>query len=238
MLETDVRSDRATPYRRWIAACAVAETVGMTTVAGAAVLADRASGPAALGVVVAGGLVEGTALGLAQSSVLARVVPVLSRARYLAATVVVAGLGWAAASAPSVVGAGGTAERPPVLLVALGAVVLGLVLGVVLGAAQAYTLRRAVRHPWRWVTANAVAWPVAMALIFVGASMPDTGWSRVSVLGMGAITGAVAGAALGLVSGPFLPSLSGTSVPSRTILALLAASRPARVPAHDVESCP
>ena len=182
MLETDVRPDRATPYRRWIAACAAAEAVGMTAAAGAAVLADGLSGPPALGVVVAGGLVEGTALGFAQGAVLARVAPALSRVRYLVATVVVAGLGWAAASAPFVTGDGGDAEQPPVLLVVLGALGLGLVLGAVLGAAQALSLRGVVRHPRRWVTANAAAWPLAMVLIFVGAMSPGTGWPAGSVI--------------------------------------------------------
>lgn len=226
MLETDVRSDRAAPYRRWVAACAAAETVGMTAAAGAAVLADGLSGPPALGVVVAGGLVEGTALGIAQASVLARIAPALSRVRYLAATVVVAGLGWAAASAPSVVGDGGDAEQPPVVLVVLGAVALGLVLGVVLGTAQALTLRGVVRHPGRWVVANAAAWPLAMALIFVGATLPGAGWSAASVVVMGALTGAIAGTVLGLVSGLFLPTLSGVSASSRAVLALLASSHP------------
>ena len=101
MLETDVRLDRASPYRSWVVACAAAETVGMTAAAGAARVSDGLVGWSALGVVLAGGLVEGTALGVAQSTVLARVAPALVRARYLAATVIVAGLGWAAASAPS-----------------------------------------------------------------------------------------------------------------------------------------
>jgi deazaflavin-dependent oxidoreductase (nitroreductase family) len=226
VLETDVRSDRATPYRLWIAACTAAEMVGMTAAAGAATLADGVSGPVALGVVVAGGLVEGTALGLAQATVLARVAPALSRVRYLVATVVVAGLGWAAATAPSTLGGGGDAEQPPVLLVVLGALALGLVLGSVLGAVQAYALRGAVRHPTRWVAANAAAWPVAMILIFVGATLPDTGWPAGAVLLVGAVTGAAAGAALGLVSGLFLPTLSGVSAASRVVLALLVSHRP------------
>ena len=213
MLETDVRPDRAAPYRPWVAACAAAETVGMTAAAGAAVLADGMPGPAALSVVIAGGLVEGTALGIAQSTVLARVAPALARARYLAATLLVAGLGWAAASAPSALGGGGDAEQPPVLVIVLGAVALGLVMGTLLGAAQAATLRGAVRHPGQWVVAKAAAWPVAMALIFLGATAPEADWSTASVIGMGAITGAVAGTALGLISGLFLPSLAGVPSP-------------------------
>ncbi|MCB0895910.1 MAG: hypothetical protein KDB43_11140 [Nocardioidaceae bacterium] len=229
MLETGARLDRASPYLSWVAACAAAETVGMTAAAGASRVSDGLVGPVALGVVVAGGLVEGTALGVAQGGVLARMFPALARARYLAATVIVAGLGWAAASAPSALGGGGDAEQPPVLLVVSGAVALGLVMGAVLGAAQATTLRGAVRHPGRWVVANTAAWPLAMVLVFLGATLPDAGWTTPGVLLTGALTGVVAGTVLGLVSGLFLPSLSGASASSRAVLALLATSRPSGV---------
>lgn len=201
----------------------------MTAAAGASRVSDGLVGPVALGVVVAGGLVEGTALGVAQGGVLARMFPALARARYLAATVIVAGLGWAAASAPSALGGGGDAEQPPVLLVVSGAVALGLVMGAVLGAAQATTLRGAVRHPGRWVVANTAAWPLAMVLVFLGATLPDAGWTTPGVLLTGALTGVVAGTVLGLVSGLFLPSLSGASASSRAVLALLATSRPSGV---------
>ena len=67
MLETGARLDRASSYRLWVAACAAAETVGMTAAAGAARVADGLPTSAALSVVVAGGLVEGTALGVAQA---------------------------------------------------------------------------------------------------------------------------------------------------------------------------
>ncbi|MBZ5737474.1 hypothetical protein [Nocardioides mangrovi] len=226
MLETTVRSERATPYRSWVVACAMAETVGMTAAAGAAVLADGMAAAAALAVVVAGGLVEGVALGVAQGAVLGRIAPGLSRARYLAVTVLVAGLGWAAASAPSAVG-GGEAEQPPMLLVVLGAAALGLVLGPVLGAAQATALRGVVRHPRRWTVANAAAWPVVMAVIFVGATAPDASWPTWTVLATGTATGVVAGGVLGGLTAPFLPSLSGPSVSSRWMLRRLASRHPA-----------
>ena len=61
--------------RRWVLACAAAEAVGMTAAAGAATWSQWLVGePEAarevvlvLGLVVAGGLVEGLSLGLAQS---------------------------------------------------------------------------------------------------------------------------------------------------------------------------
>ena len=114
---------------RWTALCAAAEAVGMTASAGAAragqALADR-PGPlggtgVALAVVVAGGLVEGVALGSAQAWPLGRWLTSLRRGRYVLATVLVAGLGWAAASAPSVLAGGGDGrETPPLGLVLLG----------------------------------------------------------------------------------------------------------------------
>jgi len=205
------RTRVATPYRAWVLACAIAETVGMTAAAGAARLTDPLGVAAGLAVVVAGGLVEGTALGWAQSHVLVRVAPALIRRRYLVATVLVAGLGWAAASAPSAVGDGSDGSQPPLGLVLLGAAGLGLAMGPLLGLAQAAALHGAVPHPWRWVAANTAAWPVAMVVIFLGATAPDASWPVWSVLVLGAVTGGAAGGLLGVVSGWFLPSLTGAT---------------------------
>ncbi|HYF73799.1 MAG TPA: hypothetical protein VD864_13305 [Nocardioides sp.] len=219
MLTTRPGAGALTPYPAWVSACALAEAVGMTAAAGAARVADGFGVAAALGVVVAGGLVEGTALGWAQSHVLSRVAPALVRGRYVAVTVLVAGLGWAGASAPSVLAddsgdSGGT--RPVLALVLLGAAGLGLVMGPVLGAAQAAALRGAVDHPWRWVPANTAAWPVAMVVIFLGATAPEASWPVWSVLVLGAVTGGVAGGLLGVVSGWFLPSLAGAAGGNRS----------------------
>jgi MFS family permease len=213
---------------RWVSLCAVAETVGMTAAALAAKVAqavtgDDPSGSAAivaLSVVVAGGLVEGTALGLAQSAGFSDWLPGRRRIHWLLVTLAVAGLGWAAASLPSVFARNGGAE-PPLLLVLAGAVALGVAMGAVLGTAQALVLRGLVPHPWRWVSANALGWAVAMPVIFGGATMPSADWSVLSVVALGALTGALAGAVLGLVSGWFLPSLTGQSVHSPVFLAVL-----------------
>ena len=126
----------------------------------------------ALIIIVLGGLVEGTALGVVQAVLLRRVFPRLRRRRYIVVTVLVAGLGWAAASAPGVL-AGDSGGAPPSLLLVLpGAAALGALMGVLLGAAQAWSLRGAVARPWRWITANAVAWAPAMTIVFLGATAP------------------------------------------------------------------
>jgi hypothetical protein len=180
----------------------------------------------ALAVVVAGGLVEGVVLGLLQGQVLGARWPQLRRARFVGFTVLVAGIGWAAASAPSVLaGDQNTGAGPPVVLVVLGGVGLGAVMGPVLGAAQVIPLRGVVVHPWRWIAANAASWPVAMAVIFAGASTAEGSWSTFALAAYGAATGLLAGTALGIVSGGWLDSLDGQPVGNRLALALLADRR-------------
>jgi hypothetical protein len=96
-------------------------------------------------------------------------------------------------------------------------------MGAVLGAGQALVLRGRCRHPWRWVTANALGWAVAMAVIFTGATTAGADWSWPVLLGYGALTGAVAGTGLGVVTGAWLGALElfavdtgGTKVPNRS----------------------
>lgn len=180
----------------------------------------------ALSLVIAGGLVEGVALGVAQAAGLGRWLPRPDRRRWVLVTVAVAGIGWAAASAPSVLAGDDGGGQPSWLLIALGAAGLGVAMGGVLGAAQALVLRGHVTHPGRWVAANALAWAPAMSVIFLGATAPGAGWSVPAVVGLGTLTGAAAGAALGLVSGWFLPSLAGPPPHNRAVLGVLAS------PAH------
>lgn len=210
---------------RWTLLCAAAEAIGMTAASGAARAAQHLDSTwRALAVIVAAGLVEGLALGSAQAWALHRWLPALRRRRYVLATVLVAGLGWAAGSAPSVLSADQGGAAPPLTTMLLGAAGIGLLAGPLLGAAQAATLRDAAPHPWRWVGANLAAWPPAMALIFLGAGTPGDDWPWAGVLVVGLATGAAAGAALGLVTGWFLPSLTGAAAHNRVLLQLLSSS--------------
>jgi hypothetical protein len=223
--------------RAWVVACAAAEAIGITAASGAArcamALEDRGAAHAAawgLAIVVAGGLVEGTALGWLQARSLARVLGPIGRRRWLVATVVVAGLGWAAASAPAVLAGDDDGAQPPLVLVLLGAVGLGATMGAVLGAAQGWALRHRVRHPWRWVIGSATGWAVAMPVVFLGASVVPGSWAWWLVVPVGTVTGAVAGSVLGVASGPFLGTLDGPAWHHRLVLRILS-SRLARTPA-------
>lgn len=196
---------------RWIVLCAGAEAIGMTAAALAAKLAQHVLGDdpqattLALAVLVAGGLVEGGALGALQASGLRRRLPQLNACRWRWVTTAVAGLGWAVASVPGVLTPDDGAPEPALPLVLAGALALGAVMGAILGAAQATTLRRLVRRPARWVLGNTLAWPPTMAVIFLGATTPESTWSTPSVAALGTVTGLVAGTALGVVTGRFLP---------------------------------
>lgn len=195
----------------WVIACAAAEGIGMTASAFAARASEGLPGYGALAVVVAGGLIEGTALGVLQATWLARRFPGLSRLGWIVVTVLIAGVGWALASAPSALGEPGGAQ-PDIVLVPLMAAGLGLAMGAVLGAGQALVLRHHVRHPWRWIWVSAAAWTPAMLVIFTGATIPDATWPTAPVVVLGALTGVVAGACLGVVSLALMGTLEGASV--------------------------
>lgn len=168
---------------------------------------------------MAGRLVEGVALGGPQAAGLRRLLPGLDRRRWLLVTTVVAGLGWAAASAPAALSGAGDGSTPPVLLVLGGAIALGVMMGALLGAVQATGLRGQVRHPWRWIGANAAAWRPTMAVIFLGATAPGANCSGLKVAALGTVTGLAAGAVLGIVTGWFLPSLDGPPAHNRLVRA-------------------
>ena len=197
--------------RQWILACAVAEAVGMTASAAAARTAQATSSGAGLALVVAGGLVEGTALGFLQATVLRELLG--RRDQWTMVTVLVAGIGWAAGAAPSVLNQDEGGVAPPLGMVLFAAAGLGLAMGSVLGAAQAALLRHRTRHPGRWVVANACGWAAAMPVVFAAATTAGASWGTPLLLGFAAVTGAVAGAVLGVITGVWLPHLGSPALP-------------------------
>ena len=196
--------------RSWVVACVAAETVGIATAAAAARSADRlATSPAAgYALVVLGGLVEGTALGVLQARALPAGTDRRARTGWAVATFLVAGRGWAAGSAPATLGSDGSATGdagPPLLLVLAGAAVLGTFLGGALGLAQGVAARLPRPVVRRWVLASAGGWTAAMPVIMVGAGSVGADWSWPALVATGAATGAVAGAVLGLLTRRAVP---------------------------------
>jgi hypothetical protein len=219
-----VTTRRPPLWRRWTIVCGLGETLGMAAAAGTAGLLIATVGephdwPSALVVwlgSILGGAVEGFAIALLQFSVLRRWLPGLPRGRWVTATVTVALAGWALGMAPSSLvvwhldtgtATGTQAQGPPLALMTLAGVGGGLILGAVFGAAQAWALRGHVTHPRRWVTANALGWAAALAVMMTGASLPSEPWPWPRLLAAGAVTGILAGLAIGAITGLFLPSL-------------------------------
>ncbi|CUR56187.1 conserved membrane hypothetical protein [metagenome] len=210
---------------RWVVACALAETVGMTAAASAAryadhLLQDRTATTVGVSatVIIVGGLMEGTALGVAQGVVLRRAVPSVRFRLYVLVTVLVAGLGWAAGSLPSLSSTAATSSASPAWWwMVLAGAGLGLAMGPWLGGAQALVLRRSVPRPGRWVLANTLAWPPAMAVLMVGASIPSATWSTPAVVAWAVPVGALAGSVLGAVLGLRARSLTEPPTSSSTM---------------------
>lgn len=191
--------------RAWLSACVGAEVIGMTAAAAAARLAtwiDARGLPVgwSLAAVVAGGVVEGMALGVLQGRVLQDRIGRTSARRWAVASVLVAGLAWAAGSALATLSSGGDTGSPPLALVLLGGAAIGAVTGPLLGAAQAWAAGRGRTASLRWAWASAAGWTAAMPVIYIGAGLPDAGWPTPAVVVLGTATGLVAGAVLGLLT--------------------------------------
>jgi hypothetical protein len=219
------RSTRWSLWRRWVVANAVGEGVGLggSFLVGAGLVSVLQAQPGpwvevglALVAVALGTLCEGVIVGYAQWRVLREPLPALSRAAWIRATAVGAGVAWLLGMIPSTVmslvsepagapaQAAASAGEPGALVMYLAAAGMGLVLGPILASAQYVVLRRHVAHAGWWIPANAAAWMLALPLTFLGPSaMADVGLNALgiailmaSVLGAGAVVGAVHGLVL------------------------------------------
>jgi hypothetical protein len=83
-----------------------------------------------------------------------------------------------------------------------------MILGAILAIPQWRVLRRHVRGAGWWLPANALAWAVAMPLIFVAAGLPlpDGGILPLLAVAMAVIAGA--GALVGAIHGAVLVRLT------------------------------
>lgn len=188
----------------WVIAVGLGELLGfgVPAVLGAASYAVGLPDAALAFVVIVGGMGEGAVLGLAQWLVLRRFLPGIKRAHWVGATAIGALIAW-------VIGMG-MANLGPALfdanlaLFVLLAITCGIVFLLTMGGAQWLVLRRHVSKAWRWIVANAVAWPLGVAVPVVGmALVPDGATAAVmlvvgiaSGIGMGLVVGAVTGVAL------------------------------------------
>ena len=202
------------PYGRWIAACTVAELIGISVAGAVAVAAGQSGDPttlggriAALALFAAVGAVEGGALGFFEWRVLRERLPRLRAGEWVGVTIAIAALGWIAGTVGPVFAdsAGETATSAPgpgLLAISLMAAAIGAAAGAVFAAAQWLVLRRHAAHAGRWIAIHVPAWAAAMAAIFLGASLPSDGWPAPLVVLSGAAGGALGGALLGVITAP------------------------------------
>src|SRR5919202_154359 len=189
-------------WRRWTLFTAVGELVGFAApaIVMAAGTVGRWSDTAQLVAAVLAGAVEGAVLGLAQGRVLHRSLPALSQRAWVLSTA----LGAMAAYllAMIAVALGDFAQRHVALLV-VGGAVLGISFLLSIGLPQWLVLRRHLPKAGWWMPANAVAWPLGVAMPFILlALVPDASpflvWA-VAGIASGVLMGLIVGAITGLV---------------------------------------
>jgi len=219
-------------YVPWVLACLAAELTGMSAAAVAARFGHHLFGDGGppvqwlvATVVVVSCVVQGLALGMLQARALSLRHFELPEHRMVRVSLVGTGIVWAVAVLPTLL-AGHVEDGPPVGLVVLGAVGLGLVSGTLLGATHAFPVRDVVtHHPWRWVAVSTVIWPVATILVFLGASVLDAGRPLLVVGGLALVVGVVGAAVLGIFSGAWLGTIGGQPIANRVSLAMVEGHR-------------
>lgn len=203
---------------RWVVSCAAGEVVGITVAATLAVGArvvlgepdDIATAAVVLAAAVAGGVVEGLAVGWFQWRVLRLALPTVPARAWTGATVAVAAAFWFLGMLPNTIAAIGTDATssapageagPPMVLVVAAGVVGGAVAGAFFGLAQWSVLHRHATPARGWIWANALGWAVALGWIMLAATLPTAETPLPLVIAGGTLGGLAAGISVGIVTG-------------------------------------
>jgi hypothetical protein len=205
-------------WGRWVAANAASEAAGLgltlaltgLVIARLEALGGLAAVLVAFAAAVASGVIEATAVGLAQHWAMAPWFPGLKRRAWWLATLAGALLAYVLGYLPSTIinlmqagdMTGAPVAEPSQGVVLLLAAGMGLVTGAILSFAQMRALRPWVDGAGRWVPANMLAWALGLPLVFVAidlAFVQPAPWASVLVVLVGLLlTGTVVGAVHGL----------------------------------------
>lgn len=152
------------------------------------------------------GTAEGSSISWFQWRVLRKWYPSLTFFGWWKPTTGAAVLGWLLGMMPSLfLGPGPTSTGQPSWAAVLAvAAVGGAVAGVLFGWLQFLELRKHSGRARWWVVANAVAWSLAMVVIFIGATWPSATTPAAWILVSAVVSGCLAGGCLGVVTGWFL----------------------------------
>jgi hypothetical protein len=205
------RQLRATPergrlWRDWTVAVMLGELLGFALPALAGTAAWQLGAPQSVlyTALVIAGLGEGAVLGWFQARVLGKQLAGFSRRDWIALTAGAAGFAW-------ILGLGisrlGQWEGGPIALRIGLAALIGVIFLLTMGGAQWIVLRRHVTHAGRWILANAVAWPIGVAIpVLAMALVPDAA-PVAAFVATGIGSGIVMGLVVGMITGAFLVRL-------------------------------
>src|SRR4051794_39198632 len=205
-------------FRKWVINCALGELLGIGAAGCIAVAVNYYLGEPqsltqkifVLFTMLVAGTIEGTSIAVFQWRVLRHLFPTMRLIAWWKWTVAIALLGWGLGMLPSLfftqpssTAATGTTE-PSMWLITIMAVSGGAVAGALFGLFQSFELKKhSSKWKW-WITANTLAWSVAMLMIFIGATWPSA-TTPVSLIILSAIiSGCLAGLGLGIITGVFL----------------------------------
>ena len=192
----------------WLLRCGLAELAGIGLAAVVAISMTRLVGePQTIGMkwlvyasFLVTGALEGAFIGLAQGSLLKRLVPSLRLLPFTLWTMFPAVLAWAVGMGPSTflattsATAASPVTAPPVGLVLLLSAVGGALGGLLIGGSQWLEVRKHVTSARAWVIASVAGWALALPLDMLGATLPDASTPPWLI--------ALSAAGFGLLAGP------------------------------------
>jgi hypothetical protein len=191
-------------WSQWVVATTIGELVGFAVPITTGIVAWKIGLPdIAIAIIVTlVGSFEGAALGYAQWLVLRQYLPQVARRDWMRATALAAVVGYAIGVLPSTIGSNLAQINLAILIVAGG--VLGIIFLVSIGFAQWLVLRQVVQHAGQWIVANAIAWPLGVAVPFIGMALVPDGAPTAVWIATGIVSGILMGVVVGAVTGSVL----------------------------------
>ena len=214
--ETHQTSPGVRLWQRWTVATTLGELAGFAVpaVVGPLVLALGLGDLVFFMAVVIAGAFEGAILGSFQWGVLKRYFPTMPRFKWALATAGAAVLAYLAAMIPNNLG---DLSRFSWLVLALGAIALGLIFLFSMGFFQWLVLRRYLSHSAHWITANAIAWPLGVLIPVVGIMLVPDGSTIIVFVVAGIGCGVLMGLVVGAITGWELIKLWHNNLPANEL---------------------
>lgn len=198
----------------WIFICGVGELAGMAAASFLYLVGRFTVGQAFLGwhglvlllIVLVTGVLEGSIAGYFQWTMLTHRYPRLLLKPWIRATAWGTAVGCLLGSLPTVQLANHFQNHPGNLGMAklLILALIGMVLGGMIGLVQWWELKKHSLQSGYWILANAMAWPLAVGVLYWGATQATNQLPAEIVFSLSLTFGLCSGLAFGIISGLFL----------------------------------